>query len=139
MTKRILVGVDGSDGSRRAAEFARNLANACAAGFTVFHAVEPAAEAMAQAFGLPVSDLRRWQLDEAQRMLDDVCRDLDIGTAEKVLEVGPAAESLCAAADDHQADMIVVGAQGHGPYRQMPGSIAARLAVMAHRTIAIVR
>jgi nucleotide-binding universal stress UspA family protein len=137
--KAVLVGVDGSDGSRRAAKFAQNVARTFGAQLYVLHAVESLPQPVVNGLGLSYCELRDRQLTAGQRVLDDLFLELGLDDAEKLLEAGRAAETICAAADERQADLIVVGAQGHGQYRMMPGSVSARLTAMSPRTLAIVR
>jgi universal stress protein A len=135
----VLVGVDGSDGSRRAAEFARNVARSFGARLSVVHAVEPLPDSFAQGLGLSYEELRERQLVEGQRVLDDLVGELGLEGAETVLEAGRAVETICAAAEDRHADLIVVGAHGACAHGMMPGSVGSRLMTIANRTLAIVR
>jgi nucleotide-binding universal stress UspA family protein len=50
-----------------------------------------------------------------------------------------APEAICAEAEDRNVDLIVVGSQGNGPYRRLPGSVGTRLVNIAARSVAIVR
>lgn len=134
-----MVGVDGSDGSRRAAEFARDVAGAFQARLTLVLAVEPLPDATVAELGLAPEQLRARQLAAGQVALDEMCRDLMLADAEQVLVLGRAPEVICAEAEDRHADVIVVGARGHGPYRMMTGSVGARLMNIANRTVTVVR
>jgi nucleotide-binding universal stress UspA family protein len=137
--RTVLVGVDGSESSLRAARFARSIAEGLGARLSVVHAVEPLPEPTVGGLGLPYGELRDRQLTQGQRVLDDVFADLGLDEAEQILEAGRAAETICAAADERMADLIVVGAHGYGPHRMVPGSVSARLVTIANRTLTIVR
>ena len=137
--KAVLVGVDGSDGSRRAAELAKVLADAAGVSLSVIHVVEPLPDSTARALGFSLEDVHDRRLREGQRILDEMCDDLGVGQAGRVLEAGRAAETICAAAAELGADHIVVGAHGHGPYRRLPGAVGSRLLNMASGTLTVVR
>lgn len=135
----IVVGVDGSDGSRRAAVFARDMADAFSAQLTLVLAIEPFPHGTFAGLGVAPEQLRAHQLAAGQVILEDLCRDLDLDPANTALVIGSAAEVLCAEAEDRDADLIVVGARGHGPHRVNAGSVGVRLMNMANRSITVVR
>jgi nucleotide-binding universal stress UspA family protein len=135
---RIIVGYDGSEQADRALERAADLARALAASLVVVSVapsprlaeavpvLEPA-EAPAAAIpggagmGSPMPvplpeqrppeprELARHQLEQARMTLTR--RRIE---AEYVAEVGDAAERLLALAEEHDADLIVVGSREHG-------------------------
>jgi nucleotide-binding universal stress UspA family protein len=74
-----------------------------------------------------------------QEILEELCRDLGLDADDTVLAIGSPAEVLCAEADERDADVIVVGARGHGPHRLNAGSVGMRLMNMANRTVTVVR
>ncbi|HEY0713234.1 MAG TPA: universal stress protein [Polyangia bacterium] len=135
----VLVGVDGSDGSRQAAEFASGLARRCGAQLTVIHVIEPLQEGMVSLFGLPSEQLRERQYRYGERMVAELCEELGLGGAEQVIDVGQVPEAICAQAQERDVDLIVVGAHGHGPHRLLPGSVSSRLVKMADRSVTVVR
>lgn len=135
----VLVGVDGSDGSRRAAVFARGLAASFGAQLTMLHVVEPLPPTMVAGSGMAIDQLRERMFHEGQRMLVEFCQDLGLSDAEQVIEQGRAPEAICAEAQERKVDMIVVGAHGHGPHRMLPGSVGTRIVSLADRTVTIVR
>jgi nucleotide-binding universal stress UspA family protein len=139
MLNAVLVAVDGSDGSRSAAKFASGVARHCGARLTVIHVVEPVNEAMVSLIGIASEQLRERQYRQAQKMLAELCRELEIEGVEQVIDMGPAPEAICAQAQERDVDLIVVGAHGCGPRRLLPGSVSSRLVKMADRTLTIVR
>jgi universal stress protein A len=136
----VLVGVDGSDGSRRAATFARDLARAFDARLTLLHVIEPhPTETMA---GLDDAH-RHWyeaQMRRATDLLAELAIELQASDAERAIEMGHASDVICREAEERDADLIVVGRNGHrlGP-RLMPGSVVAYVSATATRSVAIVR
>ena len=139
---RIVVGVDGSAPSRRALEWAIELAAELHAEIVAVHAADlgPAAVVLADARNAPSYDELRHRLEAAVR--DDWCAPLGpSGVAHRVevREGGPALV-LIAVADEVGARMIVVGPRGGGGFPGLAlGSVGVQLAQHAHRPVTIVR
>ena len=136
----VLVGVDGSDGSRRAAVFARDVARAFDARLTMLHVIEPhPTETMG---GLDDTH-KQWyeaQMRRATELLAELATELHATDAERAIEMGHASDVICREAEERGADLIVVGRNGHrlGP-RLMPGSVGTYVSAAATRSVAIVR
>ena len=62
MIQEILVAVDGSDGSKRAARFVRELASALNARVTLLHVIEPPTNLPLEAYGLTRTQVYEGQL-----------------------------------------------------------------------------
>ncbi|HEY0710141.1 MAG TPA: universal stress protein, partial [Polyangia bacterium] len=139
MLNTVLVGVDGSDNSRRAAQFAHQLVRTNGGKLTVVHVVEPIGDELSSLMGLPAEQLRERRYLYGQRLLEQLCRELELQGAEQVIEIGSASEALCAHAQERDADIIVVGRHGHGPHRLLPGSVGSRLVKITDRTVTVVR
>lgn len=140
MIHSVLVAVDGSDGSRRAAALAGNLAHHLTARVCLLHVVEPIPDVYSQALGLPVLEYNQRRLAHGQRLLDELCDELSLPGAEKVLQVGSAPETICAEAEERAVDMVLLGAHGHGhPRRFMTGSVATRVCGLCTRNVTIVQ
>src|SRR3954462_6079864 len=114
---RIVVGVDGSDGARRALAWAVDEAATWAAPLAAVHVwavpVMAAPSGMAPLAMVPdTTELERAAEDFlAQAVAEALAgrKDVDV---ERVVVEGPAAEALLHAAA--QADLLVVGSRGHG-------------------------
>lgn len=138
--KPILAAIDGSSHSRQVADYAWRLAQALNRQLSLLHVVELMPEPVAARLGLAEGQWIKSQLSEGQRVLDDLCQELQIPEAEKLLVAGPVAETICGEAEDLDAEMIVLGAHGHGPVpRIMLGSVGDRVAALSSRTVTIVR
>jgi nucleotide-binding universal stress UspA family protein len=128
--KAILVGYDASDAAERALDRAAELAEALSARLVVVSvsttplpATPPVLEpggmflpggtvplAEPEPAGEPdPKELARRQLEQARARL--AARGLD---ADYVAEIGPPAERLLVVADEHDAELIVVGSRDHG-------------------------
>jgi universal stress protein A len=135
----LLVGVDGSPGSRRAAEFAGELAARYDARLTVLHVVEPLPASILAGTGVSTDVARERRFLEGERMLQGMCDELGLNTAEQVIEIGEAPETICCEAEDRDVDLVVVGAHGTGPHRRSAGSVGMRLLHMSGRSVVVVR
>jgi len=137
---RILVGVDGSEGSRRAAILGRDMARAFGAQLTLLHVVEPLPNAALTAFGEPHSELYARLVREGASLLSALADELGVTGAEQAIEMGRAADVICREAAGRNADMIVLGWHGHGPAaRLLIGSVGARVAALANASVTIAR
>jgi nucleotide-binding universal stress UspA family protein len=139
----IIVGTDGSAHSRRALEWAIREAGIRHTPLTVFTAYQaipdywgsitsPAVHALAEA-------ARKTAQQETDRLLDRA------GPRPRPLSVtvqaanGLPAEELLKAADDTDADMIVVGARGAGGFKKLLlGSVSTHLTHHAHCPVAVI-
>jgi nucleotide-binding universal stress UspA family protein len=132
--KRILVGVDGSDGSARALEWAVDLARDLEAEIVAAYAFGHLAD------GLPPSGIAIWK-HELQDELERVwCAPLHRAgvSYHTVLLDAPAAEGLMWAAEREGADVIVVGAHGHGGITdRVLGSVSYKISHRAHQPVVI--
>lgn len=134
--KTILLGYDGSEGSRKAVDMAAGIARTYAASIVVvsaFHHLPLLAEPGADDFN---------EIHDAHALSDELVKELrlkGISAEADVLE-GPAADALLNAAEAHQADLIVVGSRGLGHLREMLlGSTSDRVLHYATTPVLVVR
>lgn len=134
---RILVGVDGSEHSERAIEWAIALASSYGAEVVAVHAVGLLAHL---GDGPPVAS--HPHLGELHRLFETQwCAPLDgAAVANRRLCVdGPAALALLTAADHEEADLIIVGSRGAGGFRELLlGSTSLQVAEHSRRPVLIV-
>lgn len=133
---RIVVGVDGSPGSKNALRWAGHLATLTDARIDVVAAWEYAALfgfTVLPQFEFPAGDIER-SLNET---VDEVFgEDRPAGLRIKALE-GPAAETLVTLSKG--ALMLVVGSRGHGGFSGLLlGSVSARVAEHAECPVLVV-
>ncbi|OKI89383.1 universal stress protein [Micromonospora sp. CB01531] len=123
----VLVGVDGTRTSLRAAAYAAGLARRQRSGLVVVFVSSPTPYAGIMT-GVVAGAIQRTH-DELAAELRDECRR---GAEELGLPVtflcrrGDAYTELCAAADETRADLVVVGASEQAGHR-LVGSVATRL------------
>lgn len=142
MLKHILVAIDGSETSRKAARFAHDLAQQTQARITLLFVLEPP-----RVFNLGFLDSELIagpqrtpeEMDAVRRMLEEVAADLPKAQVEKVVEIGRPADTIVAMADKLGADHIVVGARGLNPGgKWLLGSVSDRVVQHAGRPVTVV-
>jgi nucleotide-binding universal stress UspA family protein len=136
----LLVGVDGSDESHRAAYFARDLARQFGAKLTLLYVVEPLPNATAGALDERHETYYERQVRGAASLLRDLSEELEVGTVDQVVEMGRAGDVICREGEERNADLIIVGSHGQSAgARFLMGSVVDRVATLASRSVAIVR
>ena len=137
--KSLLVGVDGSDGSRRAALFGRDVARAFKARVTLLHVIEPLPTGLLGAFEDPQSEHYARQRRQASEFLNSLAVELGCADAEQVIEMGRPGDVICREAAERDVDLIVVGWDGHRPgTRLFLGSVSAHVVAAASRSVTVV-
>jgi len=137
--QRILVGVDGSEGSRRAAVFARGIARAFHAHITLLHVIESLPVGMPGAFEAPLSEHYARRMHGATEFLGALADELQLGDAEQVIEMGHPGDVICREAAERDADLVVVGWHGHrSGTRLLVGSVGAHVVAAANRSVTVV-
>ena len=139
--RRLLVPVDSSEGSIKAAEFAANLVRDTEGELTLVYVYDMPA---ATATGLAA--LTQAQLDDtkarvAQASFASAKRAIgDLEVREHLVEVGDPAEEIVKTAKRCGATQIVMGGRGLSPIKELLlGSVSERVARSAHCPVTIVR
>lgn len=153
---RILVGIDGSQPSMDAAEYALTMAKKDNAELIVIHVLSAKSgyEHTPQPllFGLPatpssVNDIIQTSKEEAQRwlnkvkeqQLDDENIEVKLKT-EVILASTPIAAELVDYAQEENVDLIVVGTKGRSGFKRLLlGSTASGVVTHAHCSVMIVK
>lgn len=129
--RTIVVGVDGSDGSRHAAEKAVDIARHWGARLLLVTVVRAPEGWWGIGGAPPPPEALSAALAEGQkRILDDleVRLDLDGVDYETVEELGDPTTRLLTVCEDREADLVVIGRRGAGlAERVILGSVADRL------------
>lgn len=140
--RKIVVGLDGSDEARCAAEWTAELAKASGAEVLAVHAV-PTVSMIGAGYGFVAApELDQGWLDEVRKALDEEwakpfraagvpCRTF--------LRQGGAAVQIMDVADSEGADLVVAGRRGHGGFAELLlGSVTHQLAHHAKVPLVIV-
>jgi universal stress protein A len=141
--QKIIVPIDFSDISQRAAQYAESLARALHASLCLVHVQPPAGltpHGVARAADPP--DAREHCYQAARRRLDDLARRLRSGTLQVATEVrsGATAENITQAAVHYGADLVVMGTHGRtGVAHFLVGSMAERVIRTAPCPVLVLR
>jgi nucleotide-binding universal stress UspA family protein len=136
----ILVGSDGSNAAQEAVEAAMQLTHAFGSDLTVLNVFE----ALETYTGVPTDDLDPDVYAERVRTVvakRAQCAAEEVEVPYQVTQqVGHPAQTLVQTADKDQADLIVVGSRGLGPFKSLLlGSVSDRVLHHAHCPVLIVR
>jgi nucleotide-binding universal stress UspA family protein len=142
---RFVVGVDGSEPSRRACEFAAELAGESKAQVKcvfVRHlsaATGLAATRSSEAVGLALDVLDDQEI-EARQAATEIFGGYEQYWTVETMEDGSVAVALESAAKDWGADLLIVGCRGYnGAHRLLAGSVSTELVHRAHLPVLVVR
>lgn len=142
MLEKILVAVDGSKHSRRAAQFAHQLAAQTGAKLCLLFVVEPPRVipiAPLDSFAITPHVLSPAETVAVSKLLDEIAADLPRAKVDKQVVVGAPAPTIIEQAQEQNADLIVVGARGLGPGgRWLLGSVSDRVVHQAGRPVTVV-
>jgi nucleotide-binding universal stress UspA family protein len=143
LVKHILVAIDGSAGSTRAALYARDLARQTGSDLTILVAIQPASAVSIPPFdaiALTNSHPDPQHLAAAQALVNEIEADMSFARVQSRVGIGPAAEAICAEAAACGADLIIVGARGLSTAeRLLLGSVSQRVLRDADRPVLVVR
>lgn len=142
MLGNILVAVDGSDSSRRAAKFAHDVAIKTGAKLTLLYVLDtPTVLPLApfDAVGIVGRPPGPEELKSAEKLLEEIARDFPPAQVEKRVEIGNPAHVIVEQAEMLHADHIVVGARGLGATgRWLVGSVSDRVVHHAKVPVTVV-
>ncbi len=138
MVKYSLVGYDGSDASRRAFEFAIDMAR-CGNGrvrvVTVLQVTEGGADACALMMTDSSAQRSQELLTELTRIVPDASEMVDIE-----LTLGSPGDVLLSQVEQHGVDHIVIGHTERGALaRWLMGSVSSNVLARAHVPVTVVR
>lgn len=135
-TRRVLVGVDGSAGSRAAVSWIRDALAGSKVRVVAASAHQPVVE------WTPADSEENWRRGLERQIREDFAADLvvdGVNLEASVLRGSNTADLLLEAAKDHGVDLIVVGARGLGGFTGLRiGGVALRVLHQADRPIVVV-
>jgi nucleotide-binding universal stress UspA family protein len=141
MFKSIVVGTDGSETAEVALRRAVELASLTGARLHVVSAYEPSPARVGG--NKPVPEAAEWSVGSDFKVEAVLQRAQDTAAGKVEIEVhapkGDAADSLIAAANDHDADLIVLGSRGMRGARRVLGSVPNKVSHHAPCDVLIVQ
>jgi nucleotide-binding universal stress UspA family protein len=138
--KRILVAVDGSDASQKAARMAADIALRFGSKVTVAYVI-PRLLLPPDAYGLTLAEMEREQRAYAEKLVAEAAAKLgepglDLET--RVLSGSPP-ECLAEVAEAPDVDLVVIGSRGRGAVaRALLGSVSGRLVHICPKPVHVV-
>jgi nucleotide-binding universal stress UspA family protein len=141
--RRIVVGVDGSEHSAAAVEWAIRMARGMGSEVIAVFAITPPVSFDA-GYGTPVVPVQydeQWRADMRKEFEDAWCKPLRDAavTYRTVIEDGRAASVINAAADANDADVVVVGRRGRGGVAELLlGSVSHELVLHSKRPVLVI-
>jgi nucleotide-binding universal stress UspA family protein len=130
--KHILIPLDGSALAEMALDDADAIAHLSHAEITLLHVVPPIETVLAVDVGHPIFVDQQWESQKilAFEYLNSVAKRLGDGSGliHKVVEMGPAAETIIEYAHHHPVDLIIMSTHGRsGLQRWVYGSVADKV------------
>jgi nucleotide-binding universal stress UspA family protein len=138
--KRILVAVDGSDPSVKAARMAADIALRFGAKLTLVHVV-PKLLLPPDVYGLTIAEVEKEHRAYADRLLEKAVESIGEPSVEVDTAVlyGAPAEAIAETAAATDVGMIVIGSRGHGAVARMfLGSVSDRLIHISPKPVLVV-
>jgi universal stress protein F len=137
---RILVGLDASPRAEGVLRTATEMARATGGKIVLFRAVGVPHEIPVEAYSMTPANLAEMLEREAQKYLDEVAAKLPTGMVDAaVVHIGTPWQGICAVADKHQADLIVIGSHGYSGLDRVIGTTAAKVVNHAKQSVLVVR
>ncbi len=138
--KSILVGLDASPRAKDVLATAIDLARRTGSKLRLFRAVGLPPELPTNLWALPPTQVTDTLLSTARAEIEaaaaTVPRELLDGAS---AQVGVAWDAICAAAREHDVDLIVIGSHGYGILDRLVGTTAAKVVNHADRSVLVVR
>jgi nucleotide-binding universal stress UspA family protein len=143
---RILLPVDGSEGARRAAETAIQLASEYKADLSIIGVVAPPSFFISGPVGAPadLTDYYRLETEDASGAVNSIlelAKKAGVSATSQVLRPEKSVvEAITEFASEEKADLIVIGTRGLGGFRKMLlGSVSSGVISHAHCSVLVVR
>jgi nucleotide-binding universal stress UspA family protein len=147
LEKAVVCGVDGSPDSEAALVVAARLADRLGARLVLANVVEPVRSPSGAVGAIGFGNVARTafvdvfaeQVRVGERLLAETAARANVGTADRRVVSGFAAERLADLADEEDAQLIVVGSRGRGAFKAaFLGSVSTSLVGVARCPVLVV-
>ncbi len=141
METKIVLALDGSDGSNKALDWTINFAKSNSAQVHVVTVIDSTniITLEPERHILEMEDIRRQSLERLNEAAQPLCDGHSCSIVPRVLE-GNVADEILRYAKEHQATMIVCGTRGRGKLSTLLlGSVAHKLVMYAECSVLVVR
>jgi nucleotide-binding universal stress UspA family protein len=139
LLRLLLVGADGSDGSRNAVEWTALLAEETGAKVLAVHVLTYNHELL---LDTTLETLRTWRRELAEELRTKWVApliDLGVDHQSRMIESDSPAAGLLDTAEREAADLVIVGAKGHGGFAgRILGSVSYAVSHRAARPVVVV-
>lgn len=137
---RILVGLDASPRAEDVLETAVELARRTGGRLILFRAVGVPHEIPVEAYTMTPASLAELLEREAKNYLARISTALPAGLVlDTVVGVGTPWQAICAAADHHKVDIILIGSHGYSGIDKLIGTTAGKVVNHAKQSVLVVR
>ena len=138
--RKLLVALDRSSRAKLVLERAATLAKAVGAEVFLLRVITLPTDVPDDAYSMSPGELvERWKSDAA-RELEGLAAGFATDTVVHVLvRTGSPWSAICAAAREHEADLIVLGAHGYDAFDHILGTTAAKVVNHADRSVLVVK
>jgi nucleotide-binding universal stress UspA family protein len=138
--ERILVAIDASPRARPVLDMAASIAQTMGAKLVLFHAVGVPHGVPQEAYSMSPDALAELLDKHGKQYLEQMTAHLPAGLVEKTVVVdGIGWRAICAAADEHDVDLIVIGSHGYSGMDRVLGTTAAKVVNHSSRSVLVVR
>lgn len=138
--KKVLVAVDGSEPSLRAAKLAQDVAKGCGASVTLVYVVPPFLPAPEVPYAM-VQDVFDAEQRRGDQLLEQAMHEIDTSTVSVSCAKldGTAADRIADYAEEGDFDLVVVGSRGKNAVaRLFLGSVADRTVHICKKPVMVV-
>lgn len=140
--KKILVPIDGSEGSKLAIEEAKNLGKFYDAEITLFNVVSYVASNPYMLDTIRSGEVKDVFTKESREMLERTMAEFEDydGKVDSEVVVGDPAKEIIKKAEDGHYDLIIIGNRGLGAFsRAMMGSVSGRVINHVNTSVLVVK
>ena len=137
---RILVALDSSPRAPGVLAAAVDLARRTGAKLRLLRCVGLPPELPTNVWAIPPAQVTETFLANAKREIEEAAADVPPELLDGAYaQVGVAWDAICAAAREHDVDLIVIGSHGYGLLDRLLGTTAAKVVNHADRSVLVIR